>query len=84
MLQFIAAHQTIIALVVYYIFGALVGGMPAPTATSSTGCKWAFSSLNILASNISRAASTTLEKSPNWTAALAKASGTPAPDPKQP
>ena len=69
---FLVEHQTVVVLVAYYIFGALVGGMPAPTATSSTTYKWAFGSLNILASNISRAKSTTLENSPNWQAAIQK------------
>ena len=72
MTSFLAAHQTIITLAAYYVFGALVGGMPAPSATSSNAYRWAFSSLNILASNISRAKSTTLENSPNWQDAVKK------------
>jgi hypothetical protein len=39
----------------YWLFSAFVGGMPAPTEESSTAYKWAFQSLNILASNLTRA-----------------------------
>ncbi len=68
--NFLVAHQTSVTLAAYYLFGALVGGMPAPTKDSGTAYRWAFSTLNILASNISRAKSTTVENSPNWTDAV--------------
>jgi hypothetical protein len=72
MWQFITAHPTAFALGGYYVFGALVGGMPAPTAGSNVTYRWVFGSLNILASNITRASSTTLENSPNWSDAVKK------------
>jgi hypothetical protein len=81
MIPFIEAHSTIIALVGYYIFSALIGGMPAPTATSSTIYQWLFASMNILASNIARARNTAVESSPNWRDAVAKAAAVPATTP---
>ncbi len=39
----------------YWLFSAFVGGMPAPEAGDSKTYRWAFQSLNILASNVSRA-----------------------------
>jgi len=77
-MQFLQSHTTIVSLVAYYIFSAVVGGMPAPTAQSSTTYQWAFATFNILASNIARARNTAVESSPNWIAALAKST------PKQP
>jgi hypothetical protein len=66
----ILLHSEIAHFVMYFGFIALVGGMPAPTATSSTGYKWAFSSLNIFAANFARAAGPKIENSPNFQAAL--------------
>jgi hypothetical protein len=63
-------HSEIAHFVMYFGFIALVGGMPAPTATSSTAYKWAFSSLNIFAANFARAAGPKIENSPNFQAAL--------------
>ena len=76
MWHFVMAHPTAFSLAGYYIFGALVGGMPAPTATSGTAYRWVFGSLNILASNISRASNTAVEGSPNWQDAVKKFVGT--------
>jgi len=42
----------------YWLFSALVGGMPEPAATSSLGYRWAFSSLHLLAGNVSTAVET--------------------------
>jgi hypothetical protein len=39
----------------YWLFSALVGGMPDPLATSSLAYRWAFSSLHLLAGNVSTA-----------------------------
>jgi hypothetical protein len=63
-------HSEIAHFVAYFGFIALVGGMPAPSATSSTGYKWAFSSLNLFAANFARAAGPKIENSPNFQAAL--------------
>lgn len=39
----------------YWVFSAFVGGMPAPESGDSKAYRWAFQSLNILASNVTRA-----------------------------
>lgn len=50
----IAAHPfTVIA--VYWLFSAIVGGMPAPEINSSPGYIWLHNSLHILAGNITSA-----------------------------
>ena len=74
---FIVTHSTLVTLAAYYIFSAVVGGMPAPTATDGKGYQWMFATLNILASNIARAKNTTIESSPNWLAAVAKSTPKP-------
>jgi len=76
-MQFLQDHNTLFTLVGYYIFSAVVGGMPAPTAQSSTTYQWAFATFNILASNIARARNTAVESSPNWLAAVAKSTPKP-------
>jgi hypothetical protein len=63
-------HSELAHFVLYFGFIALVGGMPAPTATSGIAYKWAFSSLNIFAANFARAAGPKVENSPNFQAAL--------------
>jgi hypothetical protein len=54
-MNFIEQHQAIFALGAYFLFSAIVGGMPDPTATSSTGYQWAFKTLHLLAGNITAA-----------------------------
>ena len=54
-MNFIEAHQAIFALGSYFLFSAIVGGMPDPTATSSTGYQWMFKTLHLLAGNITAA-----------------------------
>lgn len=51
----ITDHPAIVAIASYWIFSALVGGMPAPDATSSKGYTWMHSSLHIIAGNLSAA-----------------------------
>lgn len=68
----ILLHSELAHFIIYIAASAFISGMPAPTATSGTAYKWAFSSLNIFAANFSRASSTTLEKSPNFAAAVQK------------
>lgn len=63
-------HSELFHFAVYIGISAFISGMPAPTATSGTAYKWAFSSLNIIAANLTRATSTKLEKSPNFQDAL--------------
>jgi hypothetical protein len=55
---------------IYIGFCALVGGMPAPTATSSVAYKWSFGSLNLLSANLMRISPPRVEKSPNWEPAV--------------
>jgi hypothetical protein len=45
-------HPAVFAIAAYWIFSALVGGMPDPTPTSSVGYVWAHKSLHILAGNL--------------------------------
>jgi hypothetical protein len=54
----------------YIMLSAFVSSMPAPTANSGVAYRWAFGAFNIIAANISRASSTTLESSPNFQTAL--------------
>jgi hypothetical protein len=63
-------HSELAHFVMYFGFIALVGGMPAPTASSSIAYRWAFGSLNIFAANFARAAGPKIENSPNFQAAL--------------
>jgi hypothetical protein len=60
--------------VTQYVWSAFIGALPAPTSTSSTMYNFWFKFLNLLAANIARASSTHVENSPNWTAAVQKAS----------
>lgn len=64
------AHSEIAHFTLYIAVSAFISSMPAPTANSGVAYRWAFGMFNILAANISRATSTTLEKSPNFQAAL--------------
>jgi len=57
--------------ILYMAATAVIGGMPAPTATSGVAYRWAFSSLNSFAMNFSRAFGTKVEKSPNFEDAVA-------------
>ena len=42
----------------YFVYSAIVGGMPDPEPTDSLGYHWAYRSLHILAGNITTALST--------------------------
>lgn len=42
------------ALLLYYFFSAVVSGMPEPTASSGPAWRWAYSSLHILAGDLSQ------------------------------
>lgn len=71
--QFMVAHQVICTLVIGGVWSALIGALPAPTATSSLFYQFLFKFLNLLAANVSRALSTKLEGSPNWQPAVQQA-----------
>jgi hypothetical protein len=57
--------------VLYMIASNAIGSMPAPTATANPFYVWAFRFLNGLASNLTRAYSAKVEKSPNFQDAVA-------------
>ncbi len=48
-------EHTLFVLLGYWVFSAIVGGMPMPTSTSSQAYTWAHDSLQILAGNLSNA-----------------------------
>ena len=49
----------------YFLFSAIVGGMPEPTPTSGMGYLWAYRSLHLLAGNITTAISTKFPNLPS-------------------
>ena len=51
-MNLILKHPAVAAIVAYWTFSAVVGGMPSPTASSSQGYVWAHNSLHILAGNM--------------------------------
>lgn len=53
-LVLIQAHPAAFALGAYYIFSAIVSGMPSPQPNSGMGYVWAFNSLHTLAGNLGR------------------------------
>jgi hypothetical protein len=48
---FYAAHPTLSTLGAYYVFSAIVSGMPDPDTTSSKGYLWLFKTLHLLAAD---------------------------------
>ncbi len=64
--NWIGEHQTIAALVGYYIVSAAIGAMPAPTATDGRGYQFFFKFFNTLGGNLTRAFNSTVESSPNF------------------
>ncbi len=68
--QFIVDHQVLSTVSVGYVWAAVIGALPAPTATSGMPYQFVFKFLNILAANITRATNTKVETSPNFQAAL--------------
>ena len=54
-MDLITQHPAICAIASYWIFSALVGGMPPPDEISSAGYTWLHDSLHILAGNLSAA-----------------------------
>lgn len=53
----IQAHPAFFAIVGYWMFSAIVGGMPDPSNTSGPGYRWLHNSLHIMAGNLSAAVS---------------------------
>lgn len=58
--SFLAAHETIAALVAYYVVSAAIGAMPAPLPGSSLFYQFLFKFLNTLGGNLTRAFSQNL------------------------
>lgn len=56
-MTFLAQHEAILAIAGYWVFSAIVGGMPAPDTTSGRGYLWAYNALHILAGNLTSAVS---------------------------
>lgn len=71
-LAWVNAHG-ILVIVCYYLLSNAIGALDAPTATSSGFYRWFFKFANGFGANLTRAFSTTIEKSPNWNAALTNA-----------
>lgn len=51
----ILLHPAVFAIATYWLFSALIGGMPEPSQTSGMVYRWAFQSLHLLAGNVSTA-----------------------------
>jgi hypothetical protein len=65
-------HSELVHFILYISMIAIIGGMPAPTASDGKAYCWLFASLNLFAANFHRAASTNVENSPNFQSALNK------------
>ena len=57
-MNFIEQHAAVCAIGGYWLFSAIVGGMPAPSASSSSGYVWLHGSLHILAGNLNAVVAT--------------------------
>ena len=57
MVHLIQQHPTMFSLALYFLFSAIVGGMPEPDEKSGPAYRWAYHSLHILAGNLAVAAS---------------------------
>lgn len=68
-------HSEVGHFILYLAATTIIGGMPAPTATSSVAYIWAFKSLNSFATNFARAFGSKVESSPNFTDAVAIQNG---------
>lgn len=55
MMQFIMQHQIICTSIAYWVFSAVVSGMPCPMPNGSLGYQWAYNTLHTLVGNISTA-----------------------------
>ncbi|SEB40502.1 hypothetical protein [Terriglobus roseus] len=55
MIHLIELHPAALAILCYWLFSAIVGGMPDPDAKSGPGYRWVHNSLHILAGNLTTA-----------------------------
>jgi hypothetical protein len=65
-------HLVALTLGLNAVWSAFVGALPAPAATSGNGYVFFFKFMNTLAFNFHRAASTSIENSPNFLPAVEK------------
>lgn len=54
LISLIQAHPAAAAVALYYLFSAIVSGMPSPPPNCGMGYLWAFNSLHTLAGNLGR------------------------------
>lgn len=54
-MNLIAQHPAVIGIAAYWVFSALVGGMPALQPASSASYQWLYNSLHILSGNLTTA-----------------------------
>jgi hypothetical protein len=54
-MSFIEDHIGVLGIFAYWLFSAIVGGMPPPTEKSGTAYVWSYGSLHILAGNLTSA-----------------------------
>lgn len=57
-MNLITEHPAVCAIAAYWVFSAIIGGMPEPTPDSSAGYIWLHSSLHILSGNLATAMQT--------------------------
>ena len=55
MIKLVEQHFAAVAMFGYWLFSAIVGGMPEPTRTSCGAYRWCYASLHLLAGNVQRA-----------------------------
>lgn len=72
LLNFFKTHPVECTLAAKAIWDAIVGSLPAPSAVSGNGYVFLFKLMNSLAFNFHRAASTSIENSPNFLPAVEK------------
>ena len=70
--SFVKEHPYQATLYAKAAWDAIVGSLPAPTATSGAGYVFVFKVLNSLAFNFHRAANTSIENSPNFMPAVVR------------
>ena len=54
-MNLLLAHPAITTIAAYWVFSAVIGGMPAPDTNSGRGYLWAYNSLHLLAGNVKEA-----------------------------
>lgn len=60
-MNFLQTHG-VDALLAYFVFSAIVSGMPEPDATAGIAYRWAYSSLHVLAGDLSQMIGSRIQK----------------------